>query len=128
MTVSKLRLFDTFVIVFKLIAATGFTLAHATILATPHPGLDGHFHGQKVLGLIPDHTRSLPLPFLFRCLVVILGDAGRLDFMVALGTQPPHSETGFCRLIGITPAECVTKYKHSGMFSQAWNDPSPRHH
>lgn len=34
--------------------------------------LAGQFNGQRVLVLIPDHTRSLPLPFLFRALVDVL--------------------------------------------------------
>ena len=55
-------------------------------------GLDQKFVRQKVLILIPDHTRSVPLPFLFRSLVGILHDVNQLDFMVALGTHPPLSE------------------------------------
>ena len=37
-------------------------------------GLGGRFTGQRVLVLIPDHTRSLPLPALFRMVVEILHD------------------------------------------------------
>ena len=51
-------------------------------------GLGGRFTGQRVLVLIPDHTRSLPLPALFRMVVEILHDVRQLDFMVALGTHP----------------------------------------
>ena len=42
-------------------------------------GLGGRFTGQKVLVLIPDHTRSLPLPELFRMVVEVLHDVRELN-------------------------------------------------
>ncbi len=63
-----------------------------TIKNTLTRGLEGHFSGAKLLVLIPDHTRTLPLPMLFRMLVEILHDAKQLDFMVALGTHPALSD------------------------------------
>jgi hypothetical protein len=36
--------------------------------------LESQFTNQRVLVLIPDHTRSLPLPFLFCALVDVLED------------------------------------------------------
>ena len=54
-------------------------------------GLEGKHTGERVLVLIPDHTRTIPLPLLFRMLVEILHDTKQLDFMVALGTHPPLS-------------------------------------
>ena len=56
------------------------------------PGFADLPEASRVLVLIPDHTRSMPLPLLFRMLVDILADhrqAVRLDFMVTLGTHPP---------------------------------------
>jgi len=67
------------------IAPSGKVLSETEILASLHRGLGGRFTRQKIIVLIPDHTRSLPLPFLFRALVEILHDAQQLDFMVALG-------------------------------------------
>ena len=55
-----------------------------------------------MLVLIPDHTRTIPLPQLFRMLVDILSDASKLDFMVALGTHPPLDEDSLNKLVGIT--------------------------
>ncbi|MCA9971379.1 MAG: DUF2088 domain-containing protein [Anaerolineales bacterium] len=83
--------------------------------------LEGQFAGQRVLVLIPDHTRSVPLPFLFRELVTRLRDARRLDFMVALGTHPPLSAAQLCRLVGITLAERTTTYRHVGLHNHAWD-------
>jgi len=76
------------------------------------------------LVLIPDHTRSLPLPFLFRSLVKILDDTKKLDFMVALGTHPPLSELNLNKLVGITAEERTTIYMHTGLMNHAWDDPS----
>jgi nickel-dependent lactate racemase len=53
-----------------------------------HTSLAGELSNQRVLVLIPDHTRSLPLPMFFRSLVELLYDVKQLDFMVALGTHP----------------------------------------
>ena len=85
---------------------------------------DGKFQNQSVLVLIPDHTRSLPLPFLFRALVDVLHDAKQLDFMVALGTHPPLSEESINKLVGITTEERTTTFKHVGLLNHAWDTPS----
>src|SRR5215213_11222095 len=82
------------------------------------------FINQRVLVLIPDHTRSLPLPFLFRALVDVLHDTKRLDFMVALGTHPPLSEESLNKLVGITIEERTTTFKHIGLLNHAWDSPS----
>ena len=68
-------------------------------------GLAGKFHGQKVLALIPDHTRSLPLPALFRMVVDLLHDARQLDFMIALGTHPAMTEQHIMQIVGIGAEE-----------------------
>ncbi|MGQ9491692.1 MAG: lactate racemase domain-containing protein [Anaerolineae bacterium] len=87
-------------------------------------GLAGRFKGQKVLVLIPDHTRSLPLPALFRLLVEVLHDARALNVMVALGTHPGYSPDGLARLVGITVEERATAFRHVGLLNHAWDDPA----
>lgn len=87
-------------------------------------GLAGQFRGQRVLVLIPDHTRSLPLPFLFRSIVEVLHDVKRLDFMVALGTHPPLNEERINKLVGITAEERSATFKHIGLRNHEWNKPS----
>jgi nickel-dependent lactate racemase len=87
-------------------------------------GLASRFNRQKVLVLIPDHTRSLPLPFLFRSLVDLLQDTAQLDFMVALGTHPPLSEAQLCHLVGITPDEHREKFAAHRILNHAWDDPT----
>jgi len=94
------------------------------IFDTLKKGLEGRFFHQKVLVLIPDHTRSLPLPFLFRTLVELLQDARQLDFMVALGTHPTLNEESLNKLVGISSDERQTKYNHVGLVNHTWDDPN----
>ena len=108
----------------RMISPPGKLLSEEQILATLHQGLDGQFRHQKMLVLIPDHTRSLPLPFLFRSLVEILHDAHQLDFMVALGTHPALSNESLNQLVGITAGERNTRYAKIGLLNHTWDDPS----
>src|SRR5689334_15081341 len=107
----------------KALAENG-PLSPETIRETLETGLSQKFIGAKVLVLIPDHTRSLPLPFLFRCLVDILREAKQLDFMVALGTHPPLSDESLNRLVGISAEERATTFKHIGLLNHEWDTPS----
>lgn len=103
------------------IAPAGELLTEDTIRETLERGLSGKFTNARLLVLIPDHTRSLPLPQLFRLLVEILHDTRQLDFMVALGTHPPLSEEALCALVGITAEERSSQYAHVGILNHAWD-------
>ncbi|MEZ4589783.1 MAG: lactate racemase domain-containing protein [Chloroflexota bacterium] len=91
--------------------------------------LQKQFTNQRVLVLIPDHTRTIPLPFLFRELVTILHDAKQLDFMVALGTHPPLEPRHLNQLVGIE-GEAVagdvpysTRFGKVRIFNHRWDLP-----
>lgn len=106
------------------IAPPGKLLQEQRVLETLERGLGRRFAGQRVLCLIPDHTRSLPLPFLFRALVETLADCKSLDFMVALGTHPPLSEAELHKLVGITADERTTRFRSIGLLNHCWDQPS----
>jgi lactate racemase len=106
------------------ISSTDGLLTNDEIFDTLHKGLDGRFRNQRLLVLIPDHTRSMPLPSLFRALVDVLHDTNQLDFMVALGTHPPLTEESLYKLVGITAEERTSDFKHVGLVNHAWNTPS----
>ncbi len=108
----------------KAVSPPNRLLPNGQIIETLHQGLDGKFAHQRVLVLIPDHTRSVPLPALFRALVDVLADTKQLDFMVALGTHPPLSEESILKLVGITSEECRTTFKHIGLRNHEWSVPS----
>ena len=94
-----------------------------SIYQTLAQGLANKFSNKKCLLLIPDHTRSLPLPKLFKMLVEILDETSQLDFMVALGTHPPLSEDALNKLVGITADERRNKYQHIQLLNHHWIDP-----
>ena len=100
-------------------------LAQDAIRGALTKGLGGRFTGQRVLVLIPDHTRTLPLPancsaWSSRSCTM----SARLDFMVALGTHPALTEESLCRLVGISAEERQTTYRHVGLLNHAWDDPA----
>ncbi len=81
--------------------------------------------GQRVLVIIPDGTRSAPLPMLYRRLYEALGDrVARLDYLIALGTHPPMSEDAIARLVGMDEAERARRTPRSRVFNHAWQDAS----
>src|ERR1044071_233436 len=106
------------------VSAVNHLLSEDQIVETLYKGLEEKFRNQRVLVLIPDHTRSLPLPFLFRCVIEILQDTKQLDFMVALGTHPPLSQESLNKLVGITAEERTSIFKHIGLRNHEWNTPS----
>ena len=57
--------------------------------------------GKRLLVLIPDATRTMPMPLMFEALSDTLGPrAAALDFLVALGTHQPMSDDHLGRLLG----------------------------
>ena len=107
----------------RAIAPVGELLDADTVRQTLYKGLEGKFTGQRVLVLIPDHTRTVPLPQLFRLLVEILHTTEKLEFMVALGTHPPLSEAHLNKLVGVTKEQRENEFAHVGLVNHAWNDP-----
>jgi len=56
---------------------------------------------KRVLAIIPDSTRTAPIPLLFRLLQETLrGRVDRLDFLVALGTHAPMDDDALGKLVG----------------------------
>ncbi|HUW56184.1 MAG TPA: lactate racemase domain-containing protein [Planctomycetota bacterium] len=82
--------------------------------------------GRRVLVIIPDHTRTVPMPVLFRLLCGLLDDARaeKFDFLIALGTHPPMTEEHINRLVGLTPDERRRAFRDVGIFNHLWKDPS----
>jgi lactate racemase len=80
--------------------------------------------GQRVLVIIPDGTRTAPIPLLFRLLNDQLGPhVEKLDFLIALGTHPLMSEDQIAKLVGMSPVERVESYPRVRIFNHQWNSP-----
>ena len=99
-------------------------LSWEDVRQTLEKGLAGKFSGSKILVLIPDHTRTLPLPFLTRAVVEILHDTSQLDFMIALGTHPALNVKQINHLIGCSDTERSTIFPRTKFFNHSWDDPS----
>src|SRR3989339_384752 len=83
------------------------------------------YAGKKVLAIFPDHTRSGPVPIMFRAFCDHIGpQAARLDFLIALGTHPAMSDAMIEDHFGITAAERTGKYGKHRIFNHAWDSPS----
>jgi nickel-dependent lactate racemase len=83
-------------------------------------GLDG----RRVLVIIPDGTRTAPIPLLSRLLYEQLGRrVARLDYLIALGTHQPMSDEAIDRLVGVTAAERGERYPNVAISNHHWNAP-----
>ncbi len=77
---------------------------------------------RRVLVIIPDATRTAPIPLFFRLLCELLSPRTEaLDFLVALGTHPPMSEEALQKLVGVTAEERTAKYGNVGIFNHRWD-------
>jgi len=57
--------------------------------------------GKRVLTIIPDGTRTMPMPLMFQLLQEEIGArAAASDYLVALGTHPQMNESQLSRLMG----------------------------
>jgi len=80
--------------------------------------------GKSVLTIIPDHTRTCPLPEISRELHAALAPrAKKLDFLIALGTHPPLGDEQIDRLLGVEPGRRGDLLGGSGVFNHNWKDP-----
>lgn len=81
-----------------------------------------HLDGQRVLMLIPDGTRTMPMPLMFSLFEELLRPrVNRLDYLVALGTHQSMSDAQLTKLIG-----CPVKDGCCGearILNHRWEDP-----
>jgi len=76
--------------------------------------------GKRVLVIIPDGTRTAPIPLLFRLLQdALASQAAQLDFLVALGTHAPMDDSALGKLIG-TPVQSE-RAGESRIFNHRWD-------
>ena len=82
------------------------------------------YRDQRVLLIVPDGTRTAPLPLLFDAVFQELhGVARQFDVLFALGTHPPMSERQMCQLLGIAEQERVKLFATVGLYNHEWDDP-----
>src|SRR5690349_9424647 len=74
--------------------------------------------GKRVIVIIPDGTRTAPIPLMFRLLHELLGRrVAALDYLIALGTHKPMSEEQINHRIGVTAEERAGPYAGVNVFN-----------
>lgn len=83
-------------------------------------GLDG----QRVIVIIPDGTRTAPIPLMFRLFHEMLSErVAALDYLIALGTHQPMSDEHINLHLGVTAEERAGKYANVNVFNHRWDLP-----
>jgi nickel-dependent lactate racemase len=79
---------------------------------------------KRILVVIPDSTRTAPIPQFFRLFHELLASkAAALDYLVALGTHPVMGEEDLNRLVGVSAEERRTLYPDVQIFNHRWDLP-----
>lgn len=79
--------------------------------------------GKRLLFIIPDGTRTMPMPAMFALFRGMLaGRARALDFLVALGTHQPMDDAALSKLVGAEVAG--GRVGESRIFNHEWHDPA----
>lgn len=87
------------------------------------------FLNKRVLVIVPDATRTAPLPLLFDALYQRLRSVvAQLDVMIALGTHPPMSEQQIGKLLGIRPEERHGLFFQTEFYNHEWDRPERLKH
>lgn len=80
---------------------------------------------KRVLVLVPDGTRTMPLPLFFRLLVKhFRARSCAPSFLIALGTHPPMGDDAILKMFGLTREERSGMYGDVPIFNHAWQDPN----
>lgn len=89
-----------------------------------HAGLASlSLEGKRVLFIIPDGTRTMPMPRMFALIREALGGKARaLDFLVALGTHQPMTEEQLSRHLGVAVVD--GRAGDCNVFNHDWSDPA----
>lgn len=101
-------------------------LDDAVVRDTLAAGLDRlGLAGSRVLVLVPDDTRSMPLGPLFDVVhATLAGRAAALDVLIALGTHPPMSPEAIAARFGAAdPAELARRWPDVRIHNHRWDDP-----
>jgi len=81
-----------------------------------------HLAGKRVLVIIPDGTRTAPIPLFFKLFGELLdGRVAALDYLVALGTHQPMDDEALSRLVGV-PVQ-AGQAGQARVFNHRWDRP-----
>jgi lactate racemase len=79
--------------------------------------------GRRLLVIIPDGTRTMPLPMMIEAIEAAAGPrVAALDYLVALGTHQPMTDVQLSRHVGRPVVD--GRFGRSRIFNHRWDDPS----
>ena len=79
--------------------------------------------GKRLLFVIPDGTRTMPMPQMFSLFGEFLADrAAAVDYLIALGTHQPMDDAALSRHVGVPVTD--GRAGASRIFNHAWEDPA----
>ncbi|MGY1773155.1 lactate racemase domain-containing protein [Blastococcus sp. SYSU D00813] len=80
--------------------------------------------GRSVCVVVPDATRSCPLPLLLSAVHgALTGRVSRLTVLIALGTHAPMSEAQLARHLGYPAGDLAARYPGTTVLNHEWADP-----
>lgn len=99
-------------------------LAPDDVRAIVHEGLASlPLEGKRLLVIIPDGTRTMPMPLMWDILEAEAGPrVARVDYLVALGTHQPMTDAQLSRLVGRTVVD--GRVGPTRVFNHRWDDPA----
>ena len=81
--------------------------------------------GRSVCVLVPDGTRTCPLPMLLSAVHgALAGRASALTVLIALGTHGAMSEPALAAHLGYPPGELARRYPGMRVLNHRWEDPA----
>src|SRR5690606_38491834 len=86
-----------------------------------HEAIDG----KRLLFIIPDSTRSMPMPEMFRVLHAALhARVAKMDYLIALGTHPPMPDSAINKMLGLSAEERRGKFAAVDVYNHEWQNPA----
>ncbi|REF37978.1 lactate racemase domain-containing protein [Thermasporomyces composti] len=80
--------------------------------------------GRSLCVVVPDSTRSCPLPLLLRGVhEAVHGRVSRLTVLIALGTHPPMSDAQLATHLGYAESGLAATYPGTSVVNHEWWDP-----
>jgi nickel-dependent lactate racemase len=107
------------------IGGADLVLSEDQVTAFVHEQLGAaRLDGRSVCVVVPDGSRSCPLPLLLSAVHGALhGRASRLTFLVALGTHAAMDERALAAHLGYEPGGSGARYPSTTVLNHAWWDP-----
>jgi lactate racemase len=104
--------------------AAGHSLSEADARDIVSRGLASlELDGRRLLVIIPDGTRTMPLPMMIEAIAAAAGSrVAALDYLVALGTHQPMTDRQLGRLVGRPVVD--GRFGASRVFNHRWDDPA----